>query len=312
MTPIRRLTLLAPVLLLLAACAGTPTRLPPGPPPVTLDNTAMHTVTDTGTGRSYPVWVDLPASYAQHPERRYPVLFTTDAQWAFPIIRGVRTLMGRGGKRFEDFILVGLPPQQGLSARDSRSRDYTPTDPRQRAGFDPRDYEAPLYGQAERWREVIEQQVFPLIASHYRADMQRKVYAGHSYGGLFGSYVLLSKPAMFEKYILGSPSFWFDQGHIFDIEAGYAARHDDLPAQVMMYIGGYEQPGEHPRSAGPGGKDMVGDVQRFAQVLRSRGYPGLQVGYDVVPEEDHGSVYPVFIARALVWALPGSDPQAGD
>lgn len=299
---------------LLSACASAPAPKTDNRPPsaaVTLADTASHTITVSASNRQYPVWISLPASYERQPDRQYPVLFVTDAQWSFAMLHGIRNLMGRGDNRFAEFILVGLPPQDGLSSRDSRSRDYTPTDPRQRAGFDPDDYEAPQYGQAEAWREVIEQQVFPLVAANYRADMGQRVYAGHSYGGLFGSYVLLTRPDMFHTYILGSPSLWFDQGEIFRIEQAAAAQrtqtgNNALPARVRMYIGSWERPGSEARSYGPDGKDMVGDVKRFANVLQGRGYAGLSVDYRVVEGQDHGSVYPAFITDALVWALPGT------
>jgi Predicted hydrolase of the alpha/beta superfamily len=315
-SPARRIGLALLLAGLLGGCATSPAPAPasPAPPPLALEGTASHHFQVPGSGRRYPLWVSLPASYDQQPERHYPVLFVTDAPWSFPIIHGLRALMGRGDARFDEFILVGLPPQEGLSLRDSRSRDYTPTDPRQRAGFDPEDYEAPEYGQAAAWRDAIEQQVLPLVASHYRADMHRKVYAGHSYGGLFGSYVLLTRPQLFDTYILGSPSLWFDQGEIFRLEQQVAARRaasgeDSLPARVRLYIGSWERPGHEPRSYGPDGKDMVGDVQRFAGILQQRGYRGLQVDYRVVEGTDHGSVYPAFITDALVWALPGRNPK---
>ena len=306
------------LLVLLAACAGQPPApAPPAAPSVaavSLEGTASHLVTVPGSGRRYPLWVSLPPSYAAQPQRRYPVLYTTDASWSFPLLVGIRNLMGRGDSRFAEFILVGLGPEQGLGLRDSRSRDYTPTDPRQRAGFDPGDYEAPVYGQAEAWRQAIAEQVIPLVESRYRANPARRIYAGHSYGGLFGSYVLLTQPQLFHTYILGSPSLWFDQGEIFRIEQRLAetrAASGDhtLPARVRMYIGGWERPGEEARSHGPDGKDMVGDVQRFEAVLRSRGYRGLDISHRVVAGQDHGSVYPAFITDALVWALPGRDPQ---
>lgn len=281
---------------------------------VSLPATQVHRVVGHDTQRVYPVWVDLPPSYGTEPERRYPVLYVTDAPWSFPMLHGIRQLMGRGSARFAEFILVGLAPEQGVSLRDSRSRDYTPTDPRQRSGFDPSDYEAPTYGQADAWRRTLSEQIIPLIDSSYRTAPGQRVYAGHSYGGLFGTYVLMQQPDLFNTYILGSPSLWFDQGHMFTIEQREALRRQaaadtQLPARVRMYIGGWERPGDEPRSQGPGGTDMVGDVVRFADTVNSRGYHGLQFDYRILDGEDHGSVYPVFITDALVWAFPGTQPK---
>jgi predicted alpha/beta superfamily hydrolase len=293
------------------AAPSVATRRPPAPrdAAVELSDTRQHLLVDEAGERTYPIWVALPASYAEQPRRRYPVVFVTDGLYAFPLVRSIRNLLGQRGRNIEDFILVGLPPQQGLTSKESRSRDYTMSDPRANpanAGSD--DYTAPRYGEAARYRDFIEHKVFALVATRYRADMRRKVLAGHSLGGLFGSYVLLTRPRMFSHYVLGSPSLWFDKDRILAIEAEYAAAHRDLPAQVRMYIGQYETRGpseRHFRDA-----DMVGDMQAFERHLEARGYPGLRIDSVVIADEDHLSVFPATISRGLRWALPGHGPYA--
>ena len=47
----------------------------------------MWDVPDPVSKRGYQVFVALPPSYAKQPQRRYPVLYVTDADYAFPIIR---------------------------------------------------------------------------------------------------------------------------------------------------------------------------------------------------------------------------------
>ena len=83
-------------------------------------------------GRNYPIWVALPADYAAHPEKHYPVLYVTDALYSFPLVRSVRNLVGQQGVNIENFILVGLPPRR-LTSKQSRSRDYTPSTRRVRS-----------------------------------------------------------------------------------------------------------------------------------------------------------------------------------
>lgn len=289
-----------------AASGATAPVVHAAPPAVTLENTAAFQLTSTTTGRTYPIWVDVPASYAQNPERRYPVVFVTDGLYSFPLVRSIRNLLGQKGRNIEDFILVGLPPEQGKTSKESRSRDYTPSNPLLNPKADKQDYTAMHYGEAAAYRDFIETQVFALIAREYRVDMQRKVLAGHSLGGLFGSYVLLTKPGMFQSYILSSPSLWFDEDEILKHEAAYANAHRDLPARVMLYIGMYETKGPPPRYHREG--DMVGDTIKFEQLLRSRGYPSLQVGSQIIGDEDHMTVFPTTISRGLLWALPGSGP----
>jgi predicted alpha/beta superfamily hydrolase len=274
-------------------------------PPVMLANTAVYDLPAADSGYRYQVWVDVPPSYA-HSDKVYPVIFVTDALYTFPIVRSIRNLVAQGGENLEEFILVGLPPEQGLTSKASRSRDYTPSNPLDDPIVDVDDYSAKRYGEAAAFRDYIKRQVFPLVATRYRADMSRRIYAGHSYGGLFGSFVLLTRPEMFSTYILSSPSLWFNRRDIFKIEAAYAATHRDLAARVKIYHGMYEtvRPEPHYNRR----TEMVGLGDEFATRLRSRGYPSLSIDTEVIPAEDHLTVFPETITQALFWALPGSQP----
>jgi predicted alpha/beta superfamily hydrolase len=270
-----------------------------------IPNTFVHEVPSKGTNRAYQVWVDLPASYASG-NKQYPVVFVTDPQYAFTLVHGIRHLLGRRGQNIEDFILVGLALPANEDASESRSRDYTPTNalknPKRRAD----QYGANVYGEAQAYRHYVESEVFPLIASQYRADMSRKVFIGHSYGALWGATTLLSKPDMFQAYILGSPSFWFDDKVIFRLEQHYATNHKDLKAQVLLFAGSFETPGPGPRHYKD--TDLVGDMQRFKDVLKRRQYPSLQLKGDVVQGEDHFTVYTAVVGRGLLKILPGYGP----
>lgn len=305
---------MAMVLAVGAGCAGVavPAQPPssvPVPAPVAgvvLPDTEAFTVHDPA-GRDYPVWVALPASYASAPQRRYPVLYVTDALYSFPLVRSIRNLVGQGGRNVEDFILVGLPPQQGLSSRQSRSRDYTPTSPVRSADDDYSDDVS--YGGAAHYRDFVAERVLPRIDAQYRTDPSRRAFAGHSYGGLFGSYVLLTRPQMFQSYILSSPSLWFDHKVIERIEQDYADGHRSLNARVLLTIGSLET--THPAPPFPQRNDMLLHNQQFAERLRSRGYQGLQVDTGVQEGEDHLTAYPSSITRALLQVFPGSGPYDG-
>lgn len=277
-------------------------------PPLVLPDTATHTVADSVTGRIYPLWVALPASYGDEPGKRYPVLYATDAPYSFALVRSIRNLVGQRGRNIEDFILVGLPPQEGLSHRDSRLRDYTISNPLGKPGRNAEIYSGSAYGEADRYRDYLQRDVFALVEKTYRTDPARRLFAGHSVGGLFGAHVLLTKPEMFSAYILSSPSLWFDQREIWNIERAYAEAHNDLPARVTLYIGMYETRGDDARYYK--NADMVGDNRAFQQLLQSRGYPGLEVHGEVVADEDHFTVYPSAITRALIRLLPGKGPYS--
>lgn len=76
-------------------------------------------------------------------------------------------------------------------------------------------------------------------------------------------------------------------------ETTFAATHRDLPAQVYMYVGEYEQVRYHQTY------DMVIDTQNMARALRARGYPSLHLTLEVLNDEDHLSIGPRGITHGL-------------
>lgn len=252
------------------ATSAAPVASSTAPKPFVLDDTEVRTLHADGTDRDYQVFVSLPVGYADHPDRTYPVLFVTDANYAFPLIRSI-------ARRVGDPTLTSDMPGRPV-----------------------------VHGGGEAYARFIKDQVFPLIAQHYRADMHRKIYAGHSYGGLLGADILIHDPTMFEQYILGSPSFQFGKQVEFARLRDAMAKQKDMPADVLIVLGGYEtiEPASHdPRYNH--NVDMIGDSKRFVAALKAKHYPGLHIQMATVADEDHLTVFPAIITRGLLWALPG-------
>ncbi|HEY5800713.1 MAG TPA: alpha/beta hydrolase-fold protein [Burkholderiaceae bacterium] len=264
--------------------------------PYVLEGTEVRDIRSALLGRDYQLFVSLPASYARNPERRYPVLFLTDANYGFPLVRSLARRIANGGRDVEDFILIGLSYAVGETPEHSRRRDYTVTATGVANAKSDMPGRAAVFGEAEGYRRHLVQEVFPLVASAYRADMDRKVFFGHSYGALLGAHVLLTSPRMFEHYILGSPSLWFDKRVMFTREAQYAAAQRDLPARVYMIAGALEA------SKNPD-DDLVADMLAFERMLKSRNYPGLEIRSSVIADEDHLTVAPAVLTRGLKWAF---------
>lgn len=274
------------------------------PKPYVLDNTEVRDIHARELNRDYQLYIALPRDYNES-TRKYPVLFVTDAGYAFPLIRSIAKRVRNGGEDIEDFILVGLSYAAGETPEYSRRRDYTPTPNGDKEAVTDMLGRPPVYGEAEAYRKFIAEEVFPVIAQNYRADMKRTIYAGHSYGGLFGLHVLFTEPGMFEKYIIGSPSLWFDRRVAFAAERNYARGHTDLPAKLFMGVASYETlnfSSGDPRYNKT--VDMVRDLQSMEHVLESRAYPGLEVHTVIINDEDHLTVFPALITRGLKWALP--------
>ena len=275
----------------------------PAPQGFVLKDTEVRTIRAKALERDYEIYVSLPESYRSQPRRRFPVLYVTDADYAFPLVRSIAQRVGNRAQGLEEFILVGLSYSVGDTREFSRRRDYTPT-PHGEKTRDP-EGRRPLFGEAEPYRRFLAEEVMPFVAATYRTDTTRSVYAGHSYGGLFGLHVLLTQPSMFSHYIIGSPSLWFDRRVMFSRERAFAEANRDLSAHVLMAIGSFEtvNPASDDRRYSRS-LDMVADFRAFEQALRGRNYPGLKLPTEVIGEEDHLTALPAIVTRGLLWALP--------
>lgn len=271
-----------------------------------LDDTEVRTVHARNLDRDYQIYVSLPPGYADHPERTYPVMYVTDANYAFPLIRSIARRLGDHGDGTEDFILVGLSYAMGDTPVYSRRRDYTPTKRGPTGLTSDMPGRPVLHGEAEGYRQFIKDDVFPLVASTYRADMSRGIYVGHSYGGLLGYDILIHDPGMFHDYILGSPSLQFDHGVEFTRMREALASRKDLPARVLVLLGGFETLSKNKNDHRFNDEtDMIGDNRRFVAELQTKHYPNLSVTIDTVPGEDHLTVFPMIITRGILWSLVG-------
>lgn len=270
------------------------------PSPYYLENTEVRDIHATSLKRDYQVYVALPDSY-QSSNKRYAVLFVADANYSFAIVRNIAQRLNRHAG-MEEVIVVGLSYAKGEDGTYSRRRDYTPTIPRKinssYQSTTPGQQHA--FGEGAEYSKFLSSEVIPLIARHYRANLNRKVFIGHSYGSLLGLQILFTQPQTFNHYILGSPSLWYDAGIMFERERGYAASHRDLPASVFFGIGGLERlaPGKK-RSRAEEKADMVEDLQEFNGLLKSHKYPNLNTRIKIFDEEDHASVFPFLLTHGL-------------
>ena len=273
------------------------------PPPYTLENTEVRDLRATALKRDYQVFVALPDSYREG-TRSYPVLFVTDANYAFPLVRSITQRLTKHAG-MEETIVVGLSYAKGDTGVYSRRRDYTPTVPRKHSYRSDMPGRPLALGEAPAYARFLTDQVLPLVAKHYRADMKRKFFVGHSYGSLLGLQILFDKPRTFEYYILGSPSLWYDSGVMFKRLEVYGDRHRDLQANVFFGIGALERlaPGKK-RARDDENYDMVADLRDFDSALKAQRYPNLRTQVKVFADEDHASVFPLVLAHGLRAVLP--------
>lgn len=253
---------------------------------------AVYDVSAKDSGRDYRLYVMTPPGYAaaENAARRYPVIYLNDGDLFFMAAAGA-PLLSYYNKALEETILVGISYAVGEDPIAGRQRDLAPPTAENLGGD--------TAGGAA-YLAFIRDAVLPAIEARYRADPARRTLAGHSLGGVFATYVLLTEPALFANYIIVSPAYWYADHALAGFEQRYAEAHDDLPARVYMAAGDLEGP-----KGGLQKIDLANDMSAFAARLRSRGYRSLDLRAEILDDGvTHATSLQAAWLRAQAWLFP--------
>jgi predicted alpha/beta superfamily hydrolase len=259
--------------------------------PVTLPRTEIRSLESKENGVGYAIYVSLPPSYGDG-EARYPVIYLLDADYSFAIAKNVTEHLSDRGD-LPETLLVGIAYAGPLRYRLNRTRDYTPTRVLE-LGPGLRSQEQhqaqAVSGGAEAFSRFLARELVPFIDREYRTVPGDRTLVGHSYGGLFGAWVLFTSPELFSRYLLVSPSLWYDDHAILGLEERFARTGAALPARVFLTVGSRE----HNRY-----RNMVEDLETLAARMRGRGYRGLDLETEVFDDETHNSVFAAGLTRGV-------------
>ena len=225
----------------------------------------------------------LPEGYKPQDTTKYPVVYLLD------------------GGRDEDFIhITGLyqfnsfpwinrvPPSiiVGITNTD-RMRDMT---------YPSRDTAArrkyPTSGHSDQFITFLEKEVQPFIEKRFNVG-SAKTLIGESLGGLLATEILLIKPTLFNKYIIVSPSLWWDNGSLLErssvlLQAGFRQK-------TAVYIGVGKEgltPGKMPRV-------MEVDANLLADKIEHTKSQNVTVYFDYLPQENHATIMHQAVLNAL-------------
>lgn len=248
---------------------------------VTIHNTEAFTFHSSIVEDTFSIQVALPKSY-KVTQKAYPVLYVLDANVFYGITLGAARLL-QFGNEIPELIVIGIGYPNEDEHMVLRNRDYLPTynDGSEQSG------------QAEAFLKFMAEELIPQINKKYRVEAENVTLAGDSYSGLFALYALFTKPGVFNKYIIGSPSIYWDKRVIFDYEKKYAQNNDNLKAKVFLSVGQLEATLE------PAFARMVGNVVDMWEQLEKRKYSDLELVTHVFENETHLSVIPATMSRGL-------------
>lgn len=209
----------------------------------------------------------LPEGYNEKDSTSYPVIYLLDgsADEDFIHIAGLI--------QFLNFPWVNILPKSILVgiANVDRKRDFTfPTSVSQDK------IESPTSGGSENFISFIEKELQPFIEKNYKTN-SFKTIIGQSLGGLLATEILFKKPALFTRYIIVSPSLWWNNESLLSTKPILSNSSSVQPTSVYIAVGNE-------------GKIMKNDAHRLISILRSYLPKKTVIHFQYFPHEDHATI----------------------
>jgi uncharacterized protein len=247
--------------------------------------------------------------------RRFPVVYGTDGNFAFDVLKGISHSIQTSARNAEPYIVVGIgyPGDSPLAGSLLRVRDLTcpgypklSTEPPAIEGVLSSEPGTDDFGGAERFKKFIHQELIPFIDARYPTLCGDRTYFGHSAGGGFGLYTLFTTPEIFKNYIISSP------GLIFHGESAGGGRYDDYDfmlqkarraiaasrdfggAKLYLSVGSEEE--FEPELAK---WRMKSSFDRMVALLIAAQPRGLALTTEVFREETHMTVWPMAFIHGI-------------
>lgn len=233
----------------------------------------------------------LPDGYNANDTIRYPVVYLLDGSADEDFIHVV------GLYQFNNFSWINRVPKSiivGIATVDRR-RDFTfPTN----IAADIKRY--PTTGRSNKFLDFIEKELQPYIKKKYKTNAEKTII-GQSLGGLLATEILFKRPTLFNKYIIISPSLWWDNGSLLNMQSGILLK--TFTQKTGIYIGVGKEgltPTDIPRV-------MEVDANFLAEKINKSASKSLDIYFDYLPQEDHATVSHQAIFNALRLLYPSTD-----
>ncbi|MFA6151912.1 MAG: alpha/beta hydrolase-fold protein [Chitinophagaceae bacterium] len=230
----------------------------------------------------------LPEGYNTNDTITYPVIYLLDGSANEDFIHVVGLIQYNNLEwidRVPKSIVVGI-------ANIDRRRDFSfPTT----IVEDKTNY--PNTGKSGKFIDFIEKELQPFVEKKYRTN-KSKTIIGQSLGGLLATEILLSHPRLFNRYIIISPSIWWDNGSILNKKSEIMKA--DFSQATYIYIGvGKEglSPGKNPRV-------MEVDANLLNNKLKKSQSKNVHVYFDYLPNENHATITHQAVFNALILLYP--------
>lgn len=263
-------------------------------PQFKLDNTELRSIHSQSTGRDYLLYVGYPDSYFKHPEKKYPIVYTTDGYWNF----NLTFTIGPGlwnHKQVPEYIVVGIG-YAGENINVGKERMYELSPNNQDYGWTSWcDGKNCKMGGSRLFLDAIKKEIIPYVETNLRVDTSFRVLLGKSMGGLFSLYTMYEEPGLFNGIIAISPVVDWNHCWLFQRENELRFKVTDsnsrgifsLHTRLYMAVGGAE---DH---------QFIGSIKAMNEIILDAEYKDFDYEFKVIEGEDHESVSPESFNRGI-------------
>lgn len=230
----------------------------------------------------------LPEGYNQNDTTKYPVIYLLDGSADEDFIHIV------GLVQFNSFEWVNQVPKSivvGIATVDRR-RDFTfPTT------IETDKKKFPTTGHSDRFMAFIGNELQPYIEKKYKTNGSKTII-GQSLGGLLITEILFKKPSLFNKYVIVSPSLWWNNGSLLNEKPKIAESNFNQSTQVYIAVGKEGlTPTEIPRV-------MEVDANLLAEKIKEIKNKNIKVYFDYLPSENHATILHQAVSNSFRFLYP--------
>ncbi len=238
--------------------------------PLTIGETLSFSSEILGEERKLNVY--LPTYYQYDSLKNYPVIYLLDGSLDEDFIHVAGLVQFCSFSWIKDLpesIVIGI-------ANVDRKRDFTfPT----RNKKDKKEF--PTTGGSAKFIDFLKSEVQPLVNDRFRTNDTTTVI-GQSLGGLLATEILFKQPALFDNYVIISPSLWWDDQSLLK----YPLNSRALTKNIFVGVG-------------KEGDIMENDASALYNKVKAREDGINHIHFQYFPERDHGDVLHEALYRAF-------------
>ena len=210
------------------------------------------------------ILIYTPAGYEES-KINFPTLYIIDGAENFFIATAIVNFLSRS-QQIPRMIVVGIP-------NVNRNRDLSPSKLQGSS--------AP--GGGDNFLNFFEEELIPYIDKSYRTSNYR-VFFGHSLGGMFANYTILTRPELFNAFISASPYLMYDNEYILKVAESKIDNLSNYDRQLFITLG--NEPA------------YQASLDKFTSLLSDKTNT-LRWNYQIFNDEDHNSIPVISLLKGL-------------